>query len=404
MITRPVSRLVQELDAKSFTVIGGTCYSGLGAEAMHFFRSGLSGAEGDFIAVVGDVTPLGRDPYYQTVARFIDVYADKPVHLLKSNNDGPDFEEYFGHANRAVLTEDFVLVMLDNSDRRFSGETLDFLRETMAMVDSRNVIVSFHVPPPNRISGNTMDAEEWQRFEDAAGVWRNRISLLLCGHDHCYYEDDIDGLRLIVSGGVATAGRVERVARPTNHALEIGFDSPDGRPVIRKRVLDMMMDADGHSDEVHAQLLRAYDLQCRDNVSMRLHAEDAQALGNGNLARFYRAAGESALNQARVLHRLLTGRRSGPEELGFLLEESIVGGVDTDADQAESMLARHALRCVDRTQANTLALLGRIHADADKFGEGYFLCTSCAMLYPGREPPNYCSACGAPYYSLREVK
>lgn len=403
MIEKPVSRLVQEFDAKSFTVIGGTCYGGLGAEAMHFFRSGLSGAEGDFIAVVGDVTPIGRDPFYSSMARFIDVYAQKPVHVLKSNNDGPDFGEYFGHANRAVLAEDFVLVMLDNSDRRFSDDTLDFLRETMAIVDSHNVIVAFHVPPPNRISGNTMEAGEWLRFEEAVGVWRSRISLLLSGHNHCYYEDDIDGLRLVVSGGATTANRVERITPLGHHALEVSLDG-ENRPLVRRRVLDAMLDADGHTEDIHAQLIRAYNLQSRDHVSMRLHAEDAWAAGQTRLALFYRAAGESALNQARILHHLLTGRKSGLEELSFLLEESIVGSIDTDPGHAENMLARHALRCVDRTQANTLNLLGRLQVDDSRLGDGYFLCTSCAMLYPGREAPNYCSACGAPYYSIREVK
>lgn len=403
MIQKPVSRLVQELDAKSFTVIGSTCYGGLGAEAMHFFRSGLAGAEGDFIAVVGDITPIGRDPFYGTMARFINVYAEKPVHVLKSNNDGPDFGEYFGHANRAILAEDFALVMLDNSDRRFSDDTLDFLRETMAIVDSHNVIVAFHVPPPNRISGNTMEVEEWNRFEEAVGVWRSRISLLLSGHNHCYFEDDIDGLRLVASWGTTTANRVERVTPLGHHALEVSLDG-ENRPVVRRRALDSMVDADGHSEGVHAQLVRAYELQSRDHVSLRLHAEDALAAGQAKLALFYRAAGESALSQARILHRLLTGRKSGPEELGFLLEESIGGGVETDPGQPENMLARHALRCVGRTQTNTLTLLGRIQADDSRFGDGYFLCASCAMLYPGREAPNYCSACGAPYYSIREVK
>ncbi|MDR1745374.1 MAG: metallophosphoesterase, partial [Planctomycetota bacterium] len=313
MIVRPVSRLVQELDAKSFTVIGCACHGGLGAEAMHFLRSGLSGAEGDFIAVVGDIVPLGRDPFYHTMAQFIDAYAPKPVHVLKCNHDGPDFDECFGHPNRAVIAEECVLIMLDNSERRFSDETLAFLCETMAVVDSHNVIVAFHIPPPNRISGNTMDVEEWQRFEEAVGVWRSRISLLLCGHEHCYYEDDIDGLRLVASGGTAGPGDwVERVAPGGQHALEISFGG-DGRPIVRTRALDAAMDAE-HCGEVRSMLVRAFDLQCRDHVSMRLWSEEARGRGEEGMARLYRAASESALIQVRILHRLLTGGRSGPEE------------------------------------------------------------------------------------------
>lgn len=395
MIEKPVSRLVQELDAQSFTVVGCACHAGLGAETMRFLRSGLAGAEGDFIAVVGDVVPIGRDPFYQTMSRFIDAYSDKPVHVLRCNHDGPDFGEYFGHANRAVISESFVLVMLDNSDRRFSDETLEFLRETMAIIDSRNVIVAFHVPPPNRISGNTMTVEEWRRFEDAIGVWRSRISLLVCGHEHCYYEDDIDGIRLVASGGVAGSGDwLERVNPCGCHALEISLGA-DECPVVKMRMLDVPSPDDAYAafvEDIDA-VARVYTHQCREHVSMRFAAEEARERGDGQAAHFYRAAAESALTQSRILHGLLAGARWDPP-------------VSAPGPTGE-LLFTHALESARRTQIHTQSLLARMRGQGVEAGwrdAGYSLCPACAMLFAGREAPNYCPACGAPYHTLREVK
>jgi rubrerythrin len=68
------------------------------------------------------------------------------------------------------------------------------------------------------------------------------------------------------------------------------------------------------------------------------------------------------------------------------------------------MFLAHALECGDRTRANTLSILRAARTDGARKDSVCLLCGSCAMLFVGRESPNYCSACGAPYYALREVK
>ncbi len=409
MIIKPVSRLVQELDARSITVLGVTCHGGIGLEGLHHLRSGLTGAEGDIIAVAGDVSPLGRDPYYHAMAGFIDAYsADRPVHVLRGNHDGPDFEECFGWADRAIFSEAFALIMLDNSGRRFSGETLDFLRETMAIVDSPNVIVAFHVPPPNRISGNTMSRAEWQRFEDALGVWRKRVTLLLCGHEHCYYEDDVNGLHLIVAGGGARMSPVERAVLLEPYALEISFDD-SGNTVVHTRTFGPAL-PDAHSPDVHAELLRAYDAECRTLVALRLYADDARAAGMDGLAHGCRAACEAGLSRARMIRRLLAGGEFSGEAAAALLREwTAAENAPADefpAGDAGNLLARRILASVAATRRNTALLLDAFLADHDSPAQaaGYHVCTSCSMLFAGGEAPNYCSSCGAPYQAIREVK
>ena len=164
MIIKPAASIIQELDAASFTVIGSPGSDGQGVSALQTFGRALSGARGDFIVVLGDVSPLGRDPYYRTAVDFIERHTEKPVYVMPGNHDGPDYGEYFGCDNRAIVSEAFSLVMLDNSTRRFTDEALLFLRDALALAESPNVVVAFHVPPPNRISGDCLSTAAWNRY------------------------------------------------------------------------------------------------------------------------------------------------------------------------------------------------------------------------------------------------
>jgi rubrerythrin len=375
MIIKPRSRIIQDLDAKSFTVLGSPASDGLGAGALQTFHAGLSGAEGDFIVVLGDVSPLGRDPYYSEVADFIDASTQKPVYVMRGNHDGPDYPEYFGMENRAVVTEEYLLIMLDNSSRRFTDGTLAFLSETMALIESMNVLIAFHVPPPNRFTGHSMSRKEWQRFEDAVGVWRSRISLLLCSHAHHGFEDDIDGLRLVVTGGAgARMHQGERLAAQTHHALEI-TPGDKGKPKIAMRRLSLPENAAVESDADDA-LKREYAERCRARVELAFRAEEAEARGEQNLARLYRAGAESSLLQARSLYGLAAG-----------------GGVP----------AALTMDRVEEAKESFVQLLGRA-ADGDADAPKYFVCRSCGFVSSGSEGATYCSACGAPGSFIEETE
>lgn len=410
MIIKPVSRLVQELDATSITVIGNPCADGLGVDALRLFHAGLSGAEGDVIIVPGDVSPQGHDPFYRSVSTFIERTAPVPVHVMRGNHDGPDFDKYFGHSNRAILSEHFVLIMLDNSHRKFAPDTLSFLRETLAIMDSHNVVVAFHYPPPNRVSGKSLTGDEWKEFEDAVGVWRNRISLLLCGHDHSYYEDDIDGLRLIVTGcgGAGIGGGLDRVAPIGSLAVEIAFNN-EGDPQVTRRVI-----SDRHierSQDVRTVLSKIYRSASQYHVSMMLWGEEAEHSRLPELARLYYAVSESFLTQARIMRRL---KEPNPA-IRFSLDLALLADTEGHSDQeilallerANDEVSSRALMSVARTEMGLKSLLAAAQRHLEQADDlepaRYFLCTSCAMLFVKDEPPAYCPECGAPESTMREV-
>lgn len=412
MIIKPISRLVQELDAKSITVIGNPCADGLGIDSLRLFHAGLARAQGDLVVIPGDVTPRGVDPFYTDVASFIDMVSPVPVHVMRGNQDTSDFNIHFGYSNRAILSEHFILIMLDNSQKRFSPKTLAFLRETMARVDSHNIIVAFHYPPPNRVSGSSISAEAWKEFEDAVGVWRKRISLLLCGHDHCYYEDDIDGLRMVVAGcGGAKLRRLDRVTPQRHHAVEITLDDK-GTPQVTRRVLTDNVFS--RPTQVKTILTSIYHTAAQHHVDMHLRGEAAMQAGFPELAKLYHVLSKSFIGQARILHRLLAGDKNPRETM--LVPRQIVPDLYNEEeirdtlDRANDVVAVRALKVVARTEAGLNRLLEAARSQLkrsehlDLESTDYFYCSCCAMVYASYNgAPEYCHECGAPEDSLHLI-
>ncbi|MCC8189424.1 MAG: metallophosphoesterase [Planctomycetes bacterium] len=405
MIVKPISRLIQELDARSFTVIGCPGADGQGPEALEVFGQALTGARGDFIIVPGDVAPVGGDPYYSAIAAFINRTTDKPVHVLPGGLDGPGFEKHFGFGNRAILAEDFALILLDNSGRAFSDGTLAFLRDTLAIVDSRTIIVAFHLPPPNRFTGDSLTDREWRRFEEAVGVWRKRITLLLCGHVRGYFIDEVDGLRLVVTGGGGSRlRRLPRLRRPPAHALEFQVGE-DGLPRVTLRVLSPQPGREMEAG-VLAGIEEAFAAACRAQVLERLAAEDAAASGLPHLSRLHWALAESRLRGARFLNRLLrrtddaavrlvAGRHAGGCLSGRNADDLVTAAEMSDAVLAAQVMDRTRTaagvndRLVERAVEQALA-------GTDIAPSRYGVCDSCGHLYAGSTLPERCAACGAP--------
>lgn len=405
MIVKPNNRLIQELEATSFTVVGSPGSDGSGPTALQVYADALREAEGDFLITLGDVTPRGGVAAYRNVVNFIDSLAARPVHVVPSASDTAEFGDYFGIGDRAVIAENFLLIMLDNSQGFFSEETLAFFRDTLAMVESPNLVVAFHLPPPNRFSGVSMAPEAWNRFEEAAGVWRKRISLLVCGHGSCYFEDDVDGLRLIVTGGAGVhLHDLDRAACPAHHVVEFALGA-DGVLKVRKKEL-----RPGGWRNREPELVRgledAFAAECREYVANLSQAEEAERRAFPNLARLFRAAARSRLRQARnirmTLEKASDPRAAVAENIEDAERESAdaTGDLRAAAEMARDPLAADALHRLvvsGRTLAGLFARAAEaVEADLDIEDANYLVCESCGFILAGYDAPSNCPECGAP--------
>lgn len=412
MIEKPISRLIQTLEARSFSLIGSPGACGLGVDALQTYGSAIRAAAGDFLVTLGGVSPLGRDPFYRTVADFIDTSSPKPMYVVPGAGDGEAFSSYFGHRDKAVITEDFFLILLDNSGGTFSDASLSFLRDTLAIAEMPNIIVAFHYPPPNRFSGNSMGQAEWARFGEAAGVWRKRITLLVAGNSDMYFEDEVDGLRLICSGGGAVhTGIPDRSAETVMRLVEFRLD--DSGTIAHESKQVRSINKMQRPEEIAGFLDAAFTAECQAHACHLLNAEEAERRGMANLAKLFRATAESRFRHAKSLRRALHGAGTtadlietvispaGPEESSLRLERADAAQANNDAiaqrvfqDLAASEIVNSSLL----ERANDI-LAGAHDIDPNE----YQVCSSCGVVFAGFRPPDHCSECGAPMELIREI-
>ena len=186
----------------SMGVIGDPGCEGLGTYNMKVYAGALEeSCKDDITLIVGDLVPAGTKHYYRLIREMTETLAGNDVYSLRGNHDTGDYTEYFGQRNYALLAENFTVIVLDNATRSFEEEGLALLSEVLAMDEVQQVIIAFHIPVPNRFILNCVSEEEFARLRKAYSPWKNKVKYLLCGHVHSRFEDIVDGIPLICTGG-----------------------------------------------------------------------------------------------------------------------------------------------------------------------------------------------------------
>ena len=189
-------------DVHSIGVIGDPGCEGLGTYNMKVYAGALEEtAKDDITLIAGDLVPAGTKHYYNTIQEITESLAENDVYSLRGNHDTGDYVDYFGRKNYALLTSDFALIVLDNAARTFEEEGLSLLSEVLSREDVRQAVLAFHIPVPNNFILNCVPEEEFARLRQAYEPWREKVKYLLCGHVHSRFEDWVDGIRLICTGG-----------------------------------------------------------------------------------------------------------------------------------------------------------------------------------------------------------
>ena len=147
------------------------------------------------------MVPAGTRHHYQLIENMTEALAGNPVYALRGNHDTGAYTEYFGEKNYAILTESFAVVVLDNAQRTFEEEGIRILSRVLAMEDVKQAIIAFHIPVPNHFILNCVTEEEFACLKKAYEPWKEKVKYLLCGHVHSGFEDCVDGIPLICTGG-----------------------------------------------------------------------------------------------------------------------------------------------------------------------------------------------------------
>ncbi|MDR1858118.1 MAG: metallophosphoesterase [Treponema sp.] len=397
---------------RGFSLIGDPGCDGLGVEIMSIFNAACHEAAGDFLLVAGDIVPNGADRFYQNVIDMTDAALHKPIYMLAGNHDKQNYEAYFGKKNYFIYNSELLLIVLDNSQRAFSPETLDVLRRALSYKRDC-IILAFHIPPPNKVSGNSVSEGEWAKVLEIIAPVKDKVKYILCGHVHSYFEDEVNGIQLIATGGGgARIEEISGVQAPYHHYVEFYFDS-DGSLHHAKKSISFNR-SDTTPLPVFKALERAFEGECQAYIRYRLYAEDAKKNNKPGLAKLFLAASDSEYHHARNFYYAMNQFKS----LGEAISESVsnesgeVNGAYLDglnlARQHACGLAAYAFEDARSAEAVHLRLFEeaeRLLSEASDIPEKqYHTCTSCGYTFSAMSAETVCPVCGAPQDKIVEVR
>jgi 3',5'-cyclic AMP phosphodiesterase CpdA len=171
----------------------------------------------EFLLHAGDLVSNGTDAEWEAF-RKITASFRKPLRVVVGNHDVHQgtrerFAREFGlpGTNYSFRHRDAHFAIVDNAGGALSDDTLRWLDRDLAAHPAgadgiSAVVVAMHIPPRTagiHPHGAHRDYAE-QSEKLLAILKRHKVDLLLCGHEHLHFEEDWEGVRVIVSGGAGS--------------------------------------------------------------------------------------------------------------------------------------------------------------------------------------------------------
>ena len=424
MVSQSQKKIIQvsepELKIPEITkisIIGDPGCDGLGAATMSIFARALMAADGDFTVIVGDVVRRGIKNLYGNVTDFINTVAQNNVFMVCGNHDTAFYNEYFGLRNYVLFNDSLLFVFLDDSRRMFEEGTLRFLENMLIKYSNRKIVLFFHIPPPNSVGTNTISEEEWQKVEFVLKPYRSQVKYIVCGHVHSFYEDDLDGIKLIVSGG--GGARIEYVSEKVNplkahhHIVQLVLNS-EGQLKHHHISLEKVPYMSEIQDSgLQESLEKGLAGEALAHLQYRFFAEDAMEKGFKGLAKMFRAFADAEYYHARNHFYVLSKMDSMLENAihsinneDYEINTQYAGDLSYARENGYGLAAYsfHDAREAEKVHQQLLAkAIMALTENKDISEKNYYTCTSCGFTLTGETKVENCPICGAPADKINEV-
>jgi predicted MPP superfamily phosphohydrolase len=200
-----VSKKETELQGiKKIVVLGDVGCTGFNEDSKIVFDKILN-IPADLFFIVGDLAWTGNKEEFNELINFCNKRAKAPVFALCGNHDIPDYASCCGLSSYALTCGQLVSVFLDNSNGSFLEEDLKFLGQELEKHKEKKFIILFHIPAPLDFEASSMTTQEWQRLRQVIDKHKEKIQCLICGHIHGFYEYNLDGYHIFITGGGGAA-------------------------------------------------------------------------------------------------------------------------------------------------------------------------------------------------------
>lgn len=419
-MSRRIKRIFGQFNSiqkiESFNVIGDPGCDGLGATAMSLFACALNSSSADFTIVAGDIVHRGIESLYRSVTRLVDIVAPHDVYMLCGNHDTAYYDEYFGLRNYIIYDDRTLIIVLDDAARRLGADALELLSAAVSGYERENIVIILHIPPPNSVSTNSLSAEEWDKLLRIITPVRSKVKYIVSGHLHSYFEEMLEGTKLIVTGG--GGADIEEITglpdkgKAVHHMVSFYYEGD----VLKDKFIPVV--SGGYDRELADPVLKeslekAFVNEAVAHFKYKLYASDAEQNGLPGIAKMFRAFSDSEFYHARN-HFFVLGRMGK-------VSENMTDSMGAEQYEIEKMYSDF----LEYSRSNNHGLSEysfmdsfeseKVHYKAvqealTKFSEGndvdvesYFTCTSCGYTFKGVKEPINCPVCGAPSRKIKPV-
>ncbi len=402
-VEQPVIRLPW---VNSMGVIGDPGCEGLGTYNMKVYAGTLEkSAEDDITLIAGDLVPAGNAHYYEEISALTEVIAHNDIYVLRGNHDTGAYTDYFGRKNYALLAKEFSVVVLDNAMRTFESDGLELLKQVLQMEEVHQVIIAFHIPIPNHFIRNSVSEEEFERLKEAYTPWKNKVKYFLCGHVHSRFEDRIDGIPLICTGGggalIEDVSEDIRACDVEHHMVHF-FMEKNELAYRFDELSENAYDTERKVPILRENLEKTVASELMAHLKYLMFADRAKRRGMDRITNLFEALAASEYHHARNFYSVIQNKMPFGESV-----EAFIPGEEFEYQHFYKMMEEYALQKdapLTKQAFSGAAAAEKVHTELlkeaaaiDNFDkETVYVCPICGYVMTGDPVPDRCPVCGGP--------
>lgn len=404
---------IQEINQlHSFSIIGDPGCEGLGTYMMQVYARALTkAADDDITLIVGDLVPEGKTRYYNKICSLTNSIAQNDVYVLRGNHDTGDYKQFFGLYNYALIGTYFTIVVIDNALRSFSEEGLSLLKEILEREDCQNIIIAFHIPIPNHFTKNAVSEEEYRKLQSIYQKHKEKLKYFICGHVHSYFEDIVDDIPLICTGGGGAF--IEDIseqikASDVNHHI-VTFKWENGRLTHQfVELCEFIYNREAIHPILQNQLLDSVKGELLAHLKYLTFAEKAQRRGYEKIANLFFALAESEYRHAKNFFSIVEQPDAFDKTIETFIPtekfeyQKMYPMLSEYAKEQELTLSEQAYQDASHAEKIHAKLLKQAQ-EIDAFNQNhFFVCPICGYLMESDKKEERCPVCGAPAREFKE--